>query len=126
MDTVLPFTCGSIHSAFIGPEGFGVGAGVGAGPGVGSGVGVGDGAGVDVGLVHAETINISDSNTIPIAIFLDINCILLLALFKQSLFLVNSSSFAFVNFSFYSAILHRLQPPQPQQPETLRLVEVLL
>ena len=87
MDTVSPSSCGSIHVASIGPDGFGLGGGVGAGGGgdVGTGAGgeVGAGAGGDVGGVvtggvepaHPARINTSETTKTPIPIFLSIYCI---------------------------------------------------
>jgi hypothetical protein len=65
IETSLPFNCGSIQVALIGPDGFGVGTGVGFGVGVG------------VGLAHPTMIDTSENNTAPATIFLSIYCTLL-------------------------------------------------
>jgi len=82
MDTVSPSSCGSIHIASIGPDGFGFGGGVGAGNGgdVGTGAGgeVGGDAGGGVGEpAHPARINTNETTKTPIPIFLSIYCILL-------------------------------------------------
>jgi len=86
MDTVSPSSCGSIHVASIGPDGFGFGGGVGVGAGVGGGGDVGTGAGGEVGgdagggvgePAHPARINTSETTKAPIPILLSIYCILL-------------------------------------------------
>jgi len=64
MDIASSATSGSIHAAFISPEGFGFGFSV--------------GVGVDVEPPHAAMLNVIASNNALITIPLNILCILLL------------------------------------------------